>query len=88
MATVVADRGKERHRFFPFNCQLSKKLMQLEKFCGFFKREGRPSEKETLVSRLIDRPIRPLFAEGFKCETQVIATVISYDNENDLILFL
>ena len=50
---------------------------------GFFKREGRPSEKETLVSRLIDRPIRPLFADGFKCETQVIATVISYDNEND-----
>src|SRR3546814_20874057 len=50
---------------------------------GFFKREGRPSEKETLVSRLIDRPIRPLFAKGYKNETQVICTVLSHDLEND-----
>ena len=50
---------------------------------GYFKREGRPSEKETLVSRLIDRPIRPLFVKGFKNETQVIATVLSHDLEND-----
>jgi polyribonucleotide nucleotidyltransferase len=50
---------------------------------GYFKREGRPSEKETLVSRLIDRPIRPLFVKGFKNETQVIATVVSHDLEND-----
>ena len=50
---------------------------------GYFKREGRPSEKETLVSRLIDRPIRPLFVKGFKNETQVIATVMSHDLEND-----
>ncbi len=49
---------------------------------GFFKREGRPSEKEILSSRLIDRPIRPLFAEGFNCDTQIIATVISGDQEN------
>lgn len=49
---------------------------------GFFKREGRPSEKEILSSRLIDRPIRPLFAEGFNCNTQIIATVISGDQEN------
>src|SRR5690606_25661704 len=49
----------------------------------YFKREGRPSEKETLVSRLIDRPIRPLFADGFKHEVQVIVTVLSFDNEND-----
>ncbi|MBI3709018.1 MAG: polyribonucleotide nucleotidyltransferase [Proteobacteria bacterium] len=50
---------------------------------GFFKREGRPSEKETLTSRLIDRPIRPLFIDGFRNETQVIATVLSHDLEND-----
>ncbi|MDR3754303.1 MAG: polyribonucleotide nucleotidyltransferase [Terracidiphilus sp.] len=50
---------------------------------GFIKREGRPSEKETLTSRLIDRPIRPLFPEGFKCETQVISFVLSADTEND-----
>ena len=50
---------------------------------GFFKREGRPSEKETLVSRLIDRPIRPLFIDGFKNEVQVVCTVLSHDLEND-----
>lgn len=50
---------------------------------GFFRREGRPTEKETLVSRLIDRPIRPLFVEGFYNETQVVVTVLSHDLEND-----
>src|SRR4030042_1943309 len=50
---------------------------------GYFKREGRPTEKETLTSRLIDRPIRPLFASGFRNETQVVATVLSHDMEND-----
>src|SRR5579885_3481109 len=50
---------------------------------GFFKREGRPTEKEILTSRLIDRPIRPLFPDGFRSETQVIAMVMSADNEND-----
>jgi polyribonucleotide nucleotidyltransferase len=50
---------------------------------GYFKREGRPTEKETLVSRLIDRPIRPLFADGWRCETQVIVTTLSHDLEND-----
>src|SRR5678809_1113296 len=50
---------------------------------GFFKREGRPNEKEILTSRLIDRPIRPLFPEGWNCETQVVALVLSYDQEND-----
>src|SRR5690606_26294401 len=50
---------------------------------GYFKREGRPSEKETLVSRLIDRPIRPLFVEGYKNDTQVIITVLQHDLEND-----
>ncbi len=50
---------------------------------GFFKREGKPSEKEVLTCRLIDRPIRPLFPSGFFCETQVIALVLSADGEND-----
>ena len=50
---------------------------------GFFKREGRPSEKETLTSRLIDRPLRPLFANNFRNETQVICTVVAHDLEND-----
>src|SRR5437773_3664993 len=50
---------------------------------GFIKREGRMSEREVLTSRQIDRPVRPMFAEGFKCETQVIAFVLSADNEND-----
>ena len=50
---------------------------------GYFKREGRPTEKETLVSRLIDRPIRPLFADGWRYETQVIVTTLSHDLEND-----
>src|SRR5262249_30996409 len=50
---------------------------------GYFKREGRPTEKETLVSRLIDRPIRPLFVEGWRCDTQVIVTTLSHDLEND-----
>src|SRR5579864_383270 len=50
---------------------------------GFIKREGRPSEREILTSRMIDRPVRPLFAEGFRCETQVIAFVLSADTEND-----
>src|SRR5271163_2529698 len=50
---------------------------------GFIKREGRPSEREVLTSRQIDRPVRPMFAEGFKCETQVIAFVLSADTNND-----
>src|SRR4029077_17813272 len=50
---------------------------------GYFKREGKPSEKETLTSRLIDRPIRPLFAKGFTCEVQIIATVLSMNPEID-----
>jgi len=58
-------------------------LPQARSLAVFFKREGRPTEKETLVSRLIDRPIRPLFAKGFRNETQVICTVLSHDLEND-----
>jgi polyribonucleotide nucleotidyltransferase len=70
--------------FFPLTCDYQEKTFAAGKIPGgFFKREGRPSEKETLTSRLIDRPVRPLFPSGFLCETQVIATVLSHDKEND-----
>ena len=85
LATVVADHEpKPGLDFFPLTVNYQEKAYVAGKIPGgFFKREGRPSEKETLVSRLIDRPIRPLFAKGFQNETQVIATVISYDGQND-----
>jgi polyribonucleotide nucleotidyltransferase len=70
--------------FFPLTVNYQEKTFAAGKIPGgFFKREGRPSEKETLTSRLIDRPIRPLFAKGFRNETQVICTVVSHDLEND-----
>ncbi|HUA76506.1 MAG TPA: polyribonucleotide nucleotidyltransferase [Acetobacteraceae bacterium] len=70
--------------FFPLTVNYQEKSFAAGKIPGgFFKREGRPSEKETLISRLIDRPIRPLFPEGFRNEVQVIATVLSHDLEND-----
>lgn len=70
--------------FFPLTVNYQEKTYAAGKIPGgYFKREGRPSEKETLVSRLIDRPIRPLFPEGFRVETQVIVTTLSYDMEND-----
>jgi polyribonucleotide nucleotidyltransferase len=70
--------------FFPLTVNYQEKAFAAGKIPGgFFKREGRPSEKEVLTSRLIDRPIRPLFAEGFRNETQVIATVLSHDLENN-----
>ena len=70
--------------FFPLTVNYQEKAFAAGKIPGgFFKREGRPSEKETLVSRLIDRPIRPLFPEGFRNEVQVVATVLSHDMEND-----
>ena len=70
--------------FFPLTVNYQEKTFAAGKIPGgFFKREGRPSEKETLTSRLIDRPIRPLFAKGYKNETQVICTVLSHDMEND-----
>jgi polyribonucleotide nucleotidyltransferase len=82
---VVAERSpKPGLDFFPLTVHYVEKAYAAGKIPGgFFKREGRPTEKETLVSRLIDRPIRPLFAPGFKNETQVIATVLSHDMEND-----
>ncbi len=85
IATVVGERKpKVGLDFFPLTVNYQEKTYAAGKIPGgFFKREGRPSEKETLVSRLIDRPIRPLFAKGFKNETQVIVTVLSHDMEND-----
>ena len=85
LATVVAAKSpKPGVDFFPLTVNYQEKTFAAGKIPGgFFKREGRPSEKETLTSRLIDRPIRPLFVEGFKNETQVVVTVLSHDMEND-----
>ncbi len=85
LATAVAERApKPGLDFFPLTVNYQEKAYAAGKVPGgYFKREGRPSEKETLVCRLIDRPIRPLFAKGFKNETQIIATVLSHDLEND-----
>ncbi|MGP1394058.1 MAG: polyribonucleotide nucleotidyltransferase [Inquilinaceae bacterium] len=70
--------------FFPLTVNYQEKSFAAGKIPGgFFKREGRPSEKETLVSRLIDRPIRPLFAKAYRNETQIVCTVLSHDLEND-----
>ena len=85
IATVVGAREvRPGIDFFPLTVNYQEKTYAAGKIPGgFFKREGRPSEKETLTSRLIDRPIRPLFIEGFKNETQVVVTVLSHDMEND-----
>ena len=83
-AVVGEKQPKPGLDFFPLTVHYVEKAYAAGKIPGgFFKREGRPTEKETLVSRLIDRPIRPLFAKGFKNETQVVITVLSYDMEND-----
>ncbi len=84
LATVVAAKEpKPGQDFFPLTVNYQEKAFAAGRIPGgYFKREGRPSEHETLTSRLIDRPIRPLFVEGFKCDTQVIATVLSHDLEN------
>jgi polyribonucleotide nucleotidyltransferase len=81
---VAAKQAKPGQDFFPLTVNYQEKTFAAGKIPGgFFKREGRPSEKETLTSRLIDRPIRPLFAPGFRNETQVVCTVLSHDLEND-----
>src|SRR6476469_568877 len=81
---VGVKTAKPGQDFFPLTVNYQEKAFAAGKIPGgFFKREGRPSEKEVLVSRLIDRPIRPLFPQGFRNEVQVVATVLSYDNEND-----
>ncbi|MEM7279867.1 MAG: polyribonucleotide nucleotidyltransferase, partial [Pseudomonadota bacterium] len=85
LATAVAARNaKPGQDFFPLTVNYQEKAFAAGKIPGgFFKREGRPNEKETLTSRLIDRPIRPLFPNGFKNETQVITTVLAHDGETD-----
>lgn len=85
LATVVAAKApREGVDFLPLTVDYQEKTYAAGRIPGgYFKREGRPTEKETLVSRLIDRPIRPLFVDGWRNETQVIATVLSHDMEND-----
>jgi polyribonucleotide nucleotidyltransferase len=85
LCTAVAQKkAKEGIDFFPLTVNYQQKAFAAGKIPGgFFKREGRPSEKEVLTSRLIDRPLRPLFPNGFYNETQVICTVLSHDMEND-----
>src|SRR6201992_1488840 len=84
VATAGVDSKAAEKGFFPLTVDYREYTYAAGKIPGgFFKREGRPSEKEVLTSRLIDRPIRPLFANGFRNETQVICTVLSHDMEND-----
>ena len=85
LATAVFQKtAKPGQDFFPLTVNYQEKFYAAGRIPGgFFKREGRPTEKETLTSRLIDRPIRPLFVKGFKHEVQVVATAMSYDLDND-----
>src|ERR1700736_2852451 len=85
LATVVAAKEpKAGIDFLPLTCNYQEKFFAAGRIPGgYFKREGRPTERETLISRLMDRPIRPLFSEGWRCDTQVIVTVLSHDLEND-----
>ncbi len=85
LATVVsAKEPKPGVDFFPLTVNYQEKAFAAGRIPGgYFKREGRPSERETLISRLIDRPIRPLFVEGYRNDTQVIVTVLSHDLETD-----
>src|SRR3954465_13490282 len=85
LGTACANaEAREGIDFFPLTCDYREYTYAGGRFPGgFIKREGRPTDKETLTSRQIDRPIRPLFPEGFRCETQVIAFVLSADTQND-----
>ena len=84
VTAVASEQAKEDQDFFPLQVEYREKTSAAGKFPGgFIKREGRPTEKEILTSRLIDRPIRPLFPSEFLNETQVVASVYSFDNEND-----
>ncbi|MDP2929716.1 MAG: polyribonucleotide nucleotidyltransferase [Candidatus Omnitrophota bacterium] len=84
VTAVCSKRTRPEIDFFPLTCEYQEKTYAAGKIPGgFFKREGRPSEKEILTARLIDRPIRPLFGKGFINDTQLVAIVISSDSEND-----
>src|ERR1051325_4305371 len=83
-AVVAAKPPKESIDFLPPTVNYTEKYYAAGRIPGgYFKRERGPTEKDTPTSRLIDRPIRPLFAEGWRCDTQVIVTVMSHDQEND-----
>src|SRR5919205_1094033 len=84
VTACAAEKPKPGASFFPLTVDYREYMYAAGKFPGgFIKREGRPSEKEVLTSRLIDRPVRPLFPEGFSCETQVIGMVLSADPDYD-----
>src|ERR1035437_3480792 len=84
VTAVAAREQKAGQDFFPLSVHYQEKYFAAGKIPGgFFKREGRPTERETLISRLIDRPIRPLFPKEFLNETQIIATVVSFDTQNE-----
>jgi polyribonucleotide nucleotidyltransferase len=84
VSACAAKKAKEGQGFFPLTVDYREGTYAAGKIPGgFFKREGRPTEKEVLTSRLIDRPMRPLFPEGYGCETQIVAMVLSADKEND-----
>src|SRR3989304_1296984 len=86
VTAVAQDKPREDIDFLPFTVDYREKAYAAGKIPGgFFKREGRPQEKEVLTSRLIDRPLRPLFPDGYYCEVQAIATVLSADHENNLV---
>ena len=84
VAATAANKPKTGQDFFPLTVDYREKASASGKFPGgYFKREGRPTEKEILTSRMIDRPIRPLFPEGYFCEVQVMSILLSADLEND-----
>ena len=85
LVTAVASTSpREGIDFFPLTVDYQERTYAAGKIPGgFFKREGRPAEREILTSRIVDRAIRPLFPKGFACETQIVATVLSVDREND-----
>jgi len=84
LVTAVASREESDKDFFPLLVDYREKSYAAGRIPGgFFKREGRPTEKETISARMMDRPIRPLFPDGFKAEVQIVATVLSSDQEND-----
>src|SRR5216684_2611742 len=84
VSAVSATTIKEGQDFFPLTVDYREKAAAVGKFPGgYFKREGRPTEKEILTARMVDRPCRPLFPEGFYNDTQIIAMVLSADGEND-----
>ncbi|MFM7142161.1 MAG: polyribonucleotide nucleotidyltransferase, partial [Alphaproteobacteria bacterium] len=84
VTATASPTPREQVDFLPLTVDYQERTFAAGKIPGgFFKREGRPTEKEVLTSRLIDRPLRPLFPEGWRCETQIVATVLSAEKDND-----